>query len=425
MKNNFKMIFDAKNIPGFLVFAAGILLVMLEVLICVQYIYPQPPAWRTVVLIISCLLLDVCSLLEIAKAKNFKMRVILYIVCFIMLLIINIIAGSTYLSALYCIVLTQIYINTEDFYPKLIMFLSSALCFIVTFMIGWLLTNADKSVYENAIRIFSGTVVGVLILSAHFFVMSILIDYYRTNRRLVKALKEADESKAQLKEVYEQLSETAVFEERNRIARDIHDNAGHSMTAVIMQTEAAKLLIETNPEEAKARIISANMQAKNALDQMRESVHLLAGRNASHSLKSELEEIIAQSMDGTDIKIRYSLADFNLSDGKRRFITNTLKECISNGIRHGGATAFYVETTEDDGNIVFTVSDNGSGLPEGYEEGFGLRGMREKAAVFGGNIEISGESGEGCEVTLSLPADRTLNVQPSENKEQETEGKND
>ena len=102
------------------------------------------------------------------------------------------------------------------------------------------------------------------------------------------ALNEADENRAQLKDVYDELSRTAVYEERNRIAKDIHDNAGHSMTTVIMLTEAAKLLIDSDPQEAKSKMISANIHAKNALDQMRESVHLLAGRAAAKPLREDV-----------------------------------------------------------------------------------------------------------------------------------------
>jgi signal transduction histidine kinase len=248
----------------------------------------------------------------------------------------------------------------------------------------------------------TGCITGVVIMTTHFVISSFLLTFYNTNQKLTYALKEADESKTELKAAYEQLSEKAVYEERNRIARDIHDNAGHSMTAVIMQTEAAKVLIDTNPEEAKVRIISANLQAKNALDQMRESVHLLAGRSQVVSVKEELEEIIAQSMDGTDVKIRSDIIDVDLPADRRRFVCNCLKECLSNGIRHGGASAFYVELKRDEKQVTLIVSDNGSGLEPDFKEGYGIRGMREKAATYGGDISYESEQGEGVEVSIRV-----------------------
>ncbi|MDE7301163.1 MAG: hypothetical protein K2N47_03240, partial [Clostridia bacterium] len=207
-----------------------------------------------------------------------------------------------------------------------------------------------------------------------------------------------------LKEAYDKLSETTLLEERNRIARDIHDNAGHSMTAVIMQTEAAKLLIDTNPEEAKAKMISANIQAKNALEQMRESVHLLAGRDQKFSFKEELEAVIAQTMDGTDIVVRYNIDDAEMDNARRRFLVSSLKECFSNGIRHGGATAFYVEFSVEEDAATLMVSDNGTGLKDDFKEGFGLKGIRERATAFGGSIVIASEEDDGCEIKIIIKA---------------------
>ena len=286
----------------------------------------------------------------------------------------------------------------EDFRTKIVVFVVSCVAYAATYVLGSFINETGETLLNMAVA----ALVGIMIIALHFAVVNFLLAFYRNNLKLAKALKEADESKKELEEAYAELSETAVFKERNRIARDIHDNAGHSMTAVIMQTEAAKLLIDSNPDEAKSKIISANIQAKNALEQMRESVHLLAGRSEAVSLKEEIGEIIAQTMDGTDVKIRFDIADLELSGDRRRFVCNSLKECLSNGMRHGGASAFYVELAEAEDRVVLTVSDNGEGLPEDFKEGYGLRGIREKAAAFGGGIVYESESGDGCEIKISI-----------------------
>lgn len=175
------------------------------------------------------------------------------------------------------------------------------------------------------------------------------------------------------------------------------------MTTVIMQTEAAKLLVDSNPEEAKNRIISANIQAKNALEQMRESVHLLAGKNDEYSLKSEIEEIIAQTIDGTELKIRCNIEEIALDSEKSRFICNSVKECLVNGIRHGRATAFFIEMRKEFSFVTLLVSDNGKGIEGELKEGFGLRGIREKAERLGGRCTFSSEEGEGFETQISIP----------------------
>lgn len=385
----------------------GVVLLVFEVIICAQYVSlkPMPAVWKIVSLVGCSVALDVLCLVELYAIKTLRARIAVYCVDFVFLLFVCALTGSTYISALYCVILSQFYINIEDFKTKIVAFVLSCVMFIVTCVVGWFINQMREITYNEIFDMVSAWITGVIILAAHFGVVNFLIGFYRTNIKLTGALKEADESKKQLEEAYAQLSETAVFQERNRIARDIHDNAGHSITAVIMQTEAAKLLIDVNPEEAKAKVISANIQAKNALDQMRESVHLLAGRDSSCSLKEELEEILAQTMDGTGVKIRCALDDVQLAGVKRRFIANSLKECLANGMRHGGASAFYVELSSEAGVLCLTVSDNGCGLPDNFKEGFGLRGIREKAVNFGGGIVYESESGDGCEIKITINAE--------------------
>lgn len=404
MDNKFKPYFDPKKLPVYVGTIVSIVLVALDVVIITQFVNLKPPLGNLIALIVCCVLISILCFADLYWVKNIKARITLYCIDFALLLVICTLSGNSYLSALYCVILSQFYVNIDGFKPKLAVFITSCVTFVVSFVIGWVMNHIGAPIYDSALEILSGCLWGISIISVHFFVALFLIHYYRTTVRLTEALAEADKSKTELKEAYEQLAETAVFEERNRIARDIHDNAGHSMTAVIMQTEAAKLLIENNPEEAKARLISANMQAKNALEQMRESVHLLAGRGMSRSLKQEIEAVIAQTMDGTEVKIRSDIGDFELDGERSRFLTNSLKECIANGLRHGGATAFYIELKEEDGDVVLTVSDNGSGLPDDFKEGFGIKGIREKAQAFGGTIYCESESGDGVEMTVRIPA---------------------
>lgn len=380
----------------------GVILLIIETIICVQFARLKPAAWKNISLIGCVFALDALCIVELCFIKTLKARIAVYCFDFIFLLFICAITGSSYLSALYCVILSQLYLNVEDFRTKTVVFVTSCVAFAATSVAGWFINYKGIPNYGEFFDMVSATVVGIIIIAVHYAVINFLLAFYRNNLKLKKALKEADENKKELEEAYEQLSETVVFKERNRIARDIHDNAGHSMTSVIMQTEAAKLLMESNPEEAKSKIIAANIQAKNALEQMRESIHLLAGRNETVSLKEEAEEVIAQTMDGTDVKIRYDLSDIALSGDRRRFIVNSLKECLSNGMRHGGANAFFVGLEECGGNAVLTVSDNGSGLPSDFKEGYGLRGIREKAAQFGGGIVYESEADDGCEIKITI-----------------------
>lgn len=85
-----------------------------------------------------------------------------------------------------------------------------------------------------------------------------------------------------------------------------------------------------------------------------------------------------------------------------RYVCNSVKECLANGIRHGKATAFYIEMKKSSAlNIL--ISDNGCGAGGEIKEGFGLKGVREKAEALGGKCSFSSEADEGFEVNISLP----------------------
>lgn len=404
MEEKKKVFSDPKKFTRLLHCLMLVLLIIFAVVVFVQFINVAVKPNVAVVITLACCLVALIILcaIEVYGAINFKGKVAIYVLDFLLLIVINSITGSVFLSALYCIILTQIYLNTGLFRTKIVVFAISCIAFTSTCVIGWFIRHQWVISPEQIVELVSDSFVGVIIIAAHFIVTNFIMGFYYTNIKLREALKASDERKAELESVYKELSETAVFQERNRIARDIHDNAGHSMTAVIMQTEAAKLLIDTNPEEAKAKIISANIQAKNALDQMRESVHLLAGRSGVQPVGQEIAEVLAQTMDGTDVTIRSDISDVELSWERRHFILNSLKECLANGIRHGGATAFYVEFGQDGENVVLTVSDNGCGLPPDFKEGFGLKGIREKATAYGGKLLVESEPDDGCEVKIII-----------------------
>ena len=132
-------------------------------------------------------------------------------------------------------------------------------------------------------------------------------------------------------------------------------------------------------------------------------MHLRAGSPQTRPLREALCEIVAQTIDGSEIRARYDVADVKANSEQYRFLCNTLKELMANGIRHGGATAFYIELKQEDGEIRLLVSDNGCGVDGEINEGYGLKGIRENAEKLGGSCRYSSEADEGFEAEISLP----------------------
>ena len=421
MAQELKFLDNKKYVMNSIKIAIIVLLLVMEVLVIAQYVslfLENNALAQFIAVVLCCCALAVLEAIDSFAINNFAGKMVFYGLETTLLLVLCVLTSNSYLSILYCIILTQSYISVDNLKKNIILFGVGCGLYTISFIVGWVVVNEWVSLYKSIVQVLGDAVLGIAVLAVHCAVTNFILKFYNNNLQLRRALKEADASRAELKEVYEQLSSTAVFEERNRIAKDIHDNAGHSMTTVIMQTEAAKLLIDTNPEEAKNRIISANMQAKNALEQMRESVHLLAGRTQTRSLKEQIEEIIAQTIDGTELKVRCDLQDVTVGEGELRFLCNTVKEGLANGIRHGKATAFYIELKVVEERAELLISDNGCGIDGELNEGFGLKGIRRNAKVFGGECSFSGEKDEGFELRLSLPLTQNTNIE-------EREGNND
>ena len=379
------------------------LLVFFEIVIVAQNSrdWAAKEEWWRLVLVLLCEVILTCA--EASKLffiKEPKEKISCYAVEFLISFLLVFLTNSAFLIILYLLILTEIYISSEKIIPTTVIFAICVPIYVILYSGVLILQEREFSTVE----ILSASATAILTLSVHFIFINFFMSFYRQYVKLEKTLEELDESKMELQKAYDELKEVTALQERQRIAKDIHDTAGHSITTVIMQTEAAKLILDKNPQEAKAKIVAANLQAKHALEELRESVHLLSGRMAQLSLKESLQQIIDESTDGTGISIRSSIEDVTVSDEAYRFLCNTLKEGISNGLRHGGATAFWFELRSNDKWIEFLLSDNGCGMDlNELTEGLGLFGMKERAENLGGKMLLSSEKDEGFEIYLSIP----------------------
>lgn len=341
--------------------------------------------------------------------RSFKQRIVCYVTDLLFLLVLTYFSGGRLISTLFVVILSEFYLSQEKISGNIAMGVSSVVLYL-----GMLsLSQALRDEPVELDLLISSAFNDLIIFALHFLIMNFLLLMYRKNEEIAKRVKELDESNKKLAEsnqklaeAMEKLKEVTALEERQRIAKDIHDTAGHSITTVIMQTEAAKLAIERDPEGAKRSVVAANLQAKHALEELRESVHLLSGSRSAATLKDMLLGIVHESTDGTGIAVRCDIDDVSLCDAKCRFLCNTLKEGISNGLRHGKATAFYFELKRGEKDVSFLLSDNGSGMEiAALKEGFGLKGMHSRAASLGGTVWFETEQEEGFEIHLRLPLD--------------------
>lgn len=357
--------------------------------------------------------------MKIFVMRTFLRKIAWYVIDSLLLLVftvfsswgISLVFGSSYIFLVYMLVLSEYYLSAPSLRDCAIMFAVNLAAYTIVYIINAVVRNE----FGSAFLISSQYFLVLIVLVLHFIMFNFAMTVSRKNKQIEENLRELEESRNELLRAYEKVEEATVIEERNRIAKEIHDTAGHSLTTVIMQTEAARLAMEKDPARARHCIDAANLQAKNCLEELRLSVHLLSGRRENVTLKEYLEGILDETAEGTSFTVRSKIDDVEMKDEAERFISNTLREGISNGIRHGGSTAFFFELKDMGNYVELLLSDNGAGADmTKFKEGFGLSGMRAKAEALGGMINFSSEPGEGFEIRLSLPGSLKIAKNPQQ-----------
>ena len=361
-----------------------------------------------IITLASAVALVFSMVMKIFVMRTFMRKIAWYVLDSLLLLVftvfsswnISLVFGSSYAYLVYMLVLSEYYLSAPALRDDIIMFAVNAAAYTVVYAVNAAVNND----FGSAFLISSQYFLVLIVLVLHFVMFNFAMTVSRKNKQIEENLREIEESRNELQRAYDKLEEATVIEERNRIAKEIHDTAGHSLTTVIMQTEAARLAMDKDPARARHCIDAANLQAKNCLEELRLSVHLLSGRRENVTLKEYLEGILEETADGTSFTVRSKIDDMEMTEAAERFISNTLREGISNGIRHGGSTAFFFELKDMGNYVELLLSDNGSGTDmHTFKEGFGLSSMRAKAEKFGGMVQFSSEPGEGFEIRLSLP----------------------
>src|SRR6058998_868431 len=212
----------------------------------------------------------------------------------------------------------------------------------------------------------------------------------------------------QLNEFAEQSRQAAILEERNRMARDIHDTLAQGFTGVIVQLEAAEdAIVCCRRKEANRHLQRASELARRSLNEARRSVHALRpealqGGNFWEALKGLIKNTTA----GTALHTTFNL------HGKMRHLPlvwqeNLLhigQEALTNALKYAHPRNFETRLTFNKKEVRLELRDDGDGFKiKERHDGFGLTGMRERADQMGGNLKITSARGKGTKVVVSLP----------------------
>ncbi|MFC0470859.1 sensor histidine kinase [Halalkalibacter kiskunsagensis] len=203
----------------------------------------------------------------------------------------------------------------------------------------------------------------------------------------------------QLEDANKRISQLIVMEERQRIARDLHDTLGQKLSLIGLKSDLARKLIEINPDSAKVEMSDINQTARTALKEVREMVSDMRGA------KLEDEVIhIQQILKAAQIEFTME-GDPNLKSTPllvENVVSMCLKEAVTNVVKHSQASSCKVMICESSDELQIIVQDDGIGISEKSESssGSGLKGIRERLEFVNGSLDFVKSDGTVLDIRV-------------------------
>jgi signal transduction histidine kinase len=228
-------------------------------------------------------------------------------------------------------------------------------------------------------------------------------------RRRQEAVSEARRRAEELEQAREELARRAVTEERLRIARELHDVVAHSMSIIAVQSGVGVHVLDSQPEEARKALVAVEATSRQALVEMRRLLGVLRqeheprGSLAPAPGLAEVEALAAEVAGaGVRVEVRIEGTPAELPAGLDLSAYRIVQEALTNVVRHAGPATARVAIRYGPDHLAIEVVDDGRGGNPG-DQGHGLPGMRERAALYGGTLEAGPRPGGGFRVAASLP----------------------
>lgn len=201
-------------------------------------------------------------------------------------------------------------------------------------------------------------------------------------------------------------------EERSRIARELHDVLAHSLSQIAVQSGVGLHLFDREPERAREALANIRTLSATGLDEVRGVLSFLRGDEPSTTTapltpQPQLAQVPSLAAQRTGLGLSVELDDRLAGDAPASAVQSTayriIQEALTNVVRHSAASRATIVLDREDGDLIVTVADDGSGIPADAAERGGLRGMRERAELIDGSLTVGPSAAGGTAVTARLP----------------------
>lgn len=199
-----------------------------------------------------------------------------------------------------------------------------------------------------------------------------------------------------LHRAHEEIEHIAKVAERERIARDLHDVLGHTLSVIILKSELAGKLLDRDPQRAGDEIREVEQISRQALSEVRDAIRGYRSRG----LDAELAQAKA-TLETAGVTVKCETARVPLPALQESVLSMAVKEAVTNVVRHAQARNCSLRLEQQNGACRLEIEDDGRGGGS-QAEGNGLRGMRERVEMFGGTLRRDSHTGTRLTITLPL-----------------------
>ncbi|WP_122641737.1 sensor histidine kinase [Luxibacter massiliensis] len=223
-------------------------------------------------------------------------------------------------------------------------------------------------------------------------------------KKLTDTNEELHSANNELKQYADLKEKMGQTKERNRLAREIHDTLGHTLTGISAGLDACITTIDIDPAVTKQQLNVLSNAARTGISEVRRSVNELRPDALERfSLNSAIEKMLEEFRLITKAKIEFQceITRLRFDEDEENIIFRIIQESVTNSIRHGEADEIYIVMKQEMGNVDLSIRDNGKGCIN-PKKGFGLKHMQERVSMLNGKISFSGEEGFNVEAVIPI-----------------------
>lgn len=203
----------------------------------------------------------------------------------------------------------------------------------------------------------------------------------------------------ELESAKERIAELVIHEERQRIARDLHDTLGQKLSMIGLKSDLASRLVKKDPDKAIDEIKDIRQIASVALKEVRE----LVSNMKAIKLKEELERVTSMLQAAEiDLEVVGDVNKLELPVLIENVLSMCLKEGVTNVVKHSEATKCKIEIEQNNLEVTLKIKDNGKGLSEMNNSGNGIKGIQERLDFINGNVTFEDFKGTAVKITVPL-----------------------